>query len=163
MKRVCWLLVGLAWAGSVVPALAQRVLHVQVRSTPLRQSPSFLGAPLADLQYGDRVQPEREQGSWVQVRADGETVGWVHGSALTRQRVRLIAGEEDAAVTATGDEIAIAGKGFNEQVESEFKAGGSPADYTWVDRAEQRAISPEDIRRFMVSGGLQDPSRGGAQ
>ena len=160
MKLYGWVVAVLLLMGGAIPAGAQRRLHVQVRTTPVRQSPSFLAPPVSELQYGDRIHVEREQGPWVQVRHSENVAGRIHASALTRRRVRLLAGEEEAAVTATGDELAFAGKGFNEQVEEEFRTGDAQLDYTWVDRAEEQTILPEVIRRFLVSGGLRDPARG---
>jgi hypothetical protein len=39
--------------------------------------------------------------------------GWLHQSALTKKTISMKAGGQDVATAASGDELALAGKGFN--------------------------------------------------
>ena len=57
--------------------------------------------------------------------------------------------------------MALAGKGFNESVEKEYKAEGN-VDYTWVERMQQIVVSPDQLAAFINQGGLSSPE-GGAQ
>ncbi len=133
-------------------------MSVQVRSAPLRVTPSYLGAVTSELAYGDRVTVQEIQRAWRRVvHPDGRT-GWLHDSALTRQRVVLQAAD-DAAVTASSQEVALAGKGFNQQVENEFKDRHSAIDFGWVDRMEAMGVSHDAITRFLADGS----NDGGAQ
>jgi hypothetical protein len=45
----------------------------------------------------------------------------MHSSALTKKKLKLAAGEADAATTVSSEEQALAGKGFNSDVEAKFK------------------------------------------
>lgn len=140
---------------------AQTRMHVQVREGQVRERPSFLGNVAAVLDYGDRVQVLREQGPWRWVEAD-DFAGWMHESALTRQRIKLAVGEEDAAGVATEQEIALAGKGFSQEVESEFRNRHTDINFEWVDRMETFEVETQRLIDFLQAGGLS-PAEGGGQ
>jgi hypothetical protein len=78
----------------------------------------------------------------------------MHVSALTKRKVVLQPGKADVEEAATSDELALAGKGFNKQVEEQFSSDNPDADYAWIDWMEQIVVSPEEIRRFQEEGGL---------
>ena len=136
---------GLAWA-------AGEVLSVQVREGKLRAKPSFLGQLTGELAYGERVTVLQEKGTWVQVRdADGRT-GWLHASALSEKKLAMKAGDEQVTGGASDDELALAGKGFNDQVEAEYRKQNEDLDYTWVDRMEKIVVTPAEAQGFLVQG-----------
>ena len=76
--------------------------------------------------------------------------------------MNLQAGTPTATTAASGDELALAGKGFNSDVEAEFKRRNSEIDFDWVDRMEKISISSEQMQAFLKAGGVQ-PQAGGAQ
>ena len=59
--------------------------------------------------------------------------------------------------SATGGEIALAGKGFNPKVEAEFKSRNKNIDYTWVDRMEAFTIKPGQVQAFLKQGQVNLP------
>ncbi|MFW6180682.1 MAG: SH3 domain-containing protein [Spirochaetota bacterium] len=146
-------------AGS--PAAWGAQMSVTVRETQVRSTPSFMGPVVAVLAYGDRVDVLEEQRGWARVAAGEKGRGWVHLSALTEKRVVLKAGAEDVDKTASGGEVALAGKGFNEQVEAEYREQKN-LDYTWIDRMEQIAFPADRLSSFLTEGGLH-PAEGGAR
>jgi uncharacterized protein YgiM (DUF1202 family) len=129
-------------------------MSVQVQSTQVRGTPSFLGPVVTTIQYADRVEVVAKQGAWVQVRANGQT-GWVSESALTPKKIVLKADAEDVRRTASGEEMALAGKGFNSQVEADFKSKNRDVDFTWIDRMETYKVSDNEIVQFLREGGLK--------
>ncbi len=137
-------------------------MSVQVRNADLRKSPSFLDKPLSSVTYGEQVQVLQQQGSWLEVSASEERRGWIHQSALTSKRVVFSSGATEAKPVAAGDEISLAGRGFNAHVEEEFKSENSDLDYTWVEWMEQIEISPREMVAFLREGSL-DPKLGGAK
>lgn len=140
-------------AGCSVLANA-RSMQVQVRETQLRATPSFLGKIITTSAYGDQVDVRETRDAWSQVTlADGQT-GWMHTSALTTKTIRLQVGETAAATAASSDELALAGKGFNSDVEAEFKRRNREIDFKWVDRMEKMDVSAEEMRTFLGRGGL---------
>ncbi len=133
-------------------------MSVQVRTAQLRAAPSYLGAIAGTAAYADRVAVLAKQGDWMQVRA-GAVTGWVHHSALTTQRIVMTAGAEDVGATASGAEMSLAGKGFNAEVEANFKSKNTEIDFGPIDRMERLRLPVDDLRRFLTEGGLM-PKRG---
>jgi SH3-like domain-containing protein len=141
---------------------AQKAMSVQVREGQVRATPSFLGKVVAKVAYGDRVDLLDDRDIWKRVALPGTKLqGWMHTSALTTKRVVLKAGQADVQTSATRDEIALAGKGFNEQVETAFKKENKNLDYTWLNRMESFKVSPEQMQSFLAKGNLAPQAEGG--
>lgn len=136
-------------------------LNVQVKSGKVRSRPSFLGKIVATLSYGDNVTVIREEGEWVLAKNAGSPRGWIHISALTDDFIELSSGSGNAEIVASSDELALAGKGFNSDVESEFKTRNQDIDFTWINRMEKIIISPEQMKGFLKRGGIVVPGGGG--
>ncbi len=149
MKRVLLMLIlvivasGL-WAGNM--------MSVKVESTRLMPRPSFGGAPIAQLSYTDQVEVLDDSRGWNQVRTgDGET-GWVHGSALSRKEI-VYSSSGNVSSGASSEEVALAGKGFNPEVEAQYKAD-TDLDFSWVDTIAAWDIQIEDLIGFLEDGDL---------
>jgi hypothetical protein len=147
-------LVATAWSGL-------GTMSVQLKTGQLRATPSFLGAVTAEVVYGDQVDVLQQQGDWLEVRSPHNQTGWMHQSALTRKRVVLGTGGNSPQTAASGEEIALAGKGFNADVEAEFKKDHRNMDFTWVDRMEGFRVSPKEMISFLKAGGVQPREGGG--
>ncbi len=133
-------------------------MSVQVRNAKVRATPSQLGRVVASVDYGVMIQAEGPQNGWYQVTTvDGKT-GWLHESALSKKALKMRAGTSDAATGVSSDEVALAGKGFNEQVEAKLRADGT-LDYAWVDRMSAFVVDADQIVAFRRQGNLP----GGAQ
>lgn len=137
-------------------------MSVQVKQSQVRTAPSFLSRIVASVQYGDRVFVVSKQGTWIQIlAADAGIKGWVHASALTPKKIVLKAGDADVNKTATSDELALAGKGFNKKVEGEFRTKNRDLDYARIDKMEQVKVSQGEIREFLEEGAVSP--HGGVQ
>jgi SH3-like domain-containing protein len=134
-------------------ALAEQ-MSVQVRQGPMRSAPSYTGQVVTSLAYGDRVEVLEKRPGWIRVSSGGKS-GWLHVSALSPKRIVLQSGTTTAQSGATSEEIALAGKGFNSQVESRYKAQNSQANYAAVDRMEKQSVSPREKAAFLSEGGLR--------
>ena len=160
MKIIALLVLAL---GLSVPILAastgSRVMTVQVQKAQLRATPSFLGKVINEMPYRTQVDLIKEQGDWMQVRAASAAIGWVHKSAVTSKRIRMTSGSGDAATSASGDELALAGKGFNSDIEAQYKSRNKTADFAPVDAMKNIVIPPEESTKFLsdgaVAGGVQ--------
>jgi hypothetical protein len=136
-------------------AAGQKMMSVQVNTGVVRVTPSFLGVIVTQLSYGDRVYVFEEEESWTRVGLSSNAAkGWIHSSALSPKKIVLSAGTEDVEVGTSGEEIALAGKGFNEQVESEFRAKNANLDFTWIDRMEGYVVSEKQMKTFLKEGEL---------
>ena len=78
----------------------------------------------------------------------------MHSSALTSKKIELKAGAQDVQASVSSNELALAGKGFNQQVEGQFKAKNPDIDFTWIDRMETFAVTEEQMQQFLQTGGL---------
>jgi uncharacterized protein YgiM (DUF1202 family) len=161
-QRKRWLSLLLAAMAMSTLADGPVAMSVQVKNGQMRATPSFLGKLVGPLNYGDRLQVLEQQGDWSKVTAPGGQTGWVHSSALTKKKIAMKAGDQNAQAGASGDELALAGKGFNSDVEADFKAKNRNIDFTWVDRMEKIKVTPEAMQQFLKEGGIQ-PVEGGKQ
>jgi hypothetical protein len=149
IPALCWIILFI-WCTGV---LAASTMSVQVKNGQVRSTPSFLGRIIEHLNYGDRVLVEKKKGSWSKVVQHKRGIrGWIHTSALTSKKLKLQAGDKDVRTSADSDELALAGKGFNKQVEGEFKAKNPDMDFTWVNRMERMVVSRDEMVGFLNEG-----------
>ena len=135
-------------------AWAAKEMSVQVREGQLRNRASFMGAVTGTVAYGDRVTVNQAQAGWCEVATAAGATGWIHESALTPKRLIADSGAGDARTGASGEEVALAGKGFSKEVEAEYKKQNAQLDYAWVDRMLQFGISNEQLVEFLKLGDL---------
>lgn len=157
---ICLTLLSFLFLGST--ALAQKVLSVQVKEAQLRATPSHLGKIVARASYGDRVTVIAEQGDWKKVSTvGGKFQGWMHNTALTSSKIALRAGQANVGSSVSRDEIALAGKGFSEEVEAQYRKSHKNLDYAWINRMEAMKVSPEQMEDFISKGSLTPVGEGG--
>lgn len=137
------------------------VMSVQVKTGQLRANPSFLAPPVATVAYEDKIEVLQQQGDWYEAVKDGKK-GWIHQSALASKKIGFGAGGSNAQTGASGEELALAGKGFNADVERQYKASNRNVDFTWVDRMEKMTVQPPEMVTFLQQGDVQ-PKKGGAK
>ncbi len=128
-------------------------LSIQVEEGQVRSTPSFLGEIVDKVVYGESVDLVKEQGPWRMVNTKRKP-GWIHQSAVSESKVELVSGN-DVNAGASGKEIALAGKGFNADVESAYKAGHQQVSFAWVDNMEKLTVNNADIEQFIKQGGLR--------
>lgn len=135
-----------AWATS---------LSIQVEEGQVRNKPSFLGEIVDKVVYGESVELVKEQGAWRMVNTLRKPGGWIHESAVSESKVELVPGS-NVNEGASGKEIALAGKGFNADVEDAYKAGHQQMSFAWVDNMEKFTVNNADIEQFIKQGGLRE-------
>ncbi|MCP4352445.1 MAG: SH3 domain-containing protein [Desulfobacterales bacterium] len=140
-----------------VSSAQAKTMSIEVKEAHVRSAPSFFkGKLVKKLPYGYRINVQEQKGSWYKV-----SEGWIHSSALTKKKVVLRAGASDVKKGATNDEIALAGKGFNSQVEGEFKSKNQNIDFTWINKMENFTVSQDQMQKFLKKGELYP--EGGSQ
>ena len=151
MKK--WILM---WCAALLAtgAWAAKEMSEQVRDGQLRNRASFLGTVTGAVAYGDRVTVNQTQAGWCEVATAAGKSGWIHESALTPKRVVLSSGANDARTGASGQEVALAGKGFSKEVEASYKSQNRDIDYTWVDWMGQQKVSNDQLVQFLKQGDL---------
>ena len=128
-----------------------QTVYVTAKSLPLKSGTGFFARTLETLAYGDSVTVLQINGRWAQVEYRGRTTvsGWTAHTNLTTKRV-VAAGGTGAA---SSREVAMAGKGFTEEVESVYRET-TTADFDAVDLIEAGRISDEDLLSFISEGRL---------
>lgn len=133
--------------------LAETVV-VKIKTTSLRRDPKFYAAPLATVQAGAALEKIGAKDGWIQVKTKAGVIGWVHSSALETKKFDLMAMDKKLKTQASSDEVALASKGFNKQVEQDYRAKHAEANYAGVDRMETFKVSPADVEEFLKRGKL---------
>jgi hypothetical protein len=132
-----------------------KMLSVQVKSSVLRANPSFLSPPRAKVAYGDRLGLLGERGPWALVE-DSSRKGWIHQTAMTEKHVILNAGSAVAKRAASSGEVALAGKGFNDEVEGRYSEL-MELDFKLVDMVIASKVDEAKIASFVAEGKLNTP------
>ena len=141
--KILLTLVGLAAWG------ASGRVTVVVEQAKVRKAKAFFSAPVATVSYKDSLAAGAPEDGWVPVSVDGKR-GWLHESAVGSKAGKLKGGW-DGSDEAGQDEVTLAGKGFNAEVEKTYRAGDA-GDYDAVDAMEQRTVSEAALLAFMKSG-----------
>lgn len=130
-----------------------KIANILVKKGSLRAQPTFVGQIITNVCYGERVDITDELNGWSKIRVirTGQT-GWIHNSALSSKAITLKSGTLNAGHSATSDELALAGKGFNKQVEQQFRAKNPKIDFSWVNKMESFTISERQIQSFLQEG-----------
>jgi len=149
------LAVAMAISLAAAVVAAENLMSIQIKKGQLRTTPSFLGKIVAELNYADQVAVLEKKDAWLKVRTPAKNIaGWLHASALTSKKIILKPGASDVAQAASSDEVALAGKGFSEQVEREFKSRNPQLDYAWIIQMERMVVSQEQMEQFLKDGKL---------
>ena len=122
---------------------------ISSKTADLKSSTGFFAGKVGTLQMGDQVTVLQISGSKVQVRsaANSSLSGWVASSSLSARRIVA------AGSGATASEVALAGKGFSQEVEDAYKTDGN-LNYADVDRTEAITVSLDELERFVRDGHL---------
>ena len=158
LKRVV-LVLGFVLALAGVTRSDSGTMSVQVKEGQLRSTPSFLGSIVGPVSYGERIETMQTQGDWLEVKSSKNLRGWIHQSALTSKRVVLNPGGQTQSA-ASDKEVALAGKGFNADVEAQYRKDNGSIDYTWVDRMETIRVSRDQMISFLDEGKVKPPEGG---
>ncbi|MDR1238603.1 MAG: hypothetical protein LBK27_00655 [Treponema sp.] len=152
MKQYAVFFIFILWTGGSAGAQMIRggTVYAAAKTIALKSSTGFFARTQGTLAYGDRVTVIQIKGKWAEVRsaARSSLSGWTASSNLTAKRV-----VPGSSSTATNQEVALAGKGFSEEVENAYKADGN-LNYADVDKTEAIIVSEQDLYQFLKDGHL---------
>jgi hypothetical protein len=122
---------------------------VSSKTADLKSSTGFFASKRGTLKMGDQVTILQVSGSKVEVRSstNSSLSGWVASSSLSARRIVA------AGSSATATEVALAGKGFSQEVEDVYKTEGN-LNYADVDRTEAILVSTDELYTFVTEGRL---------
>jgi len=137
-----------------LPASAETV-QVTTRENAVRGDCRFFAPVKLKVNLGDRLTVNGRKGDWYLVSAKGVN-GCIHKSAV---EVRSFAssGRGASAGGAAADEVSLAGKGFNPQVEAGYRKSGKNLNYAAVDEIVKITVSEKSLESFVLQGGLIQP------
>lgn len=139
-----------------VAVLLAETLIVKVQSTYVRQEPKFYSPPVATLRAGESVTQISSQAGWFKVKTSKGIEGWIHSQAVQTGKFTVAAMDKSLKTSATADEVALAGKGFNKQVEDEYKSRNKGMNFDEVERMLKIKVAPDELRRFLMAGRLAE-------
>lgn len=133
-------------------ARAGGTMYVAVKTAQLKSGTGFFASNKGVLNYGDRVTVISISGNFAEVRsaANSSVTGWIATANLSARQV--VSGNTG---TVSARETAMAGKGFNQEVESSYRSQNRNLNYADVDRIETIRVSEADLKRFLEEGRLR--------
>ncbi|MBI1921587.1 MAG: hypothetical protein HYS23_10980 [Geobacter sp.] len=138
------------------PVHAADTARIITRENAIREDCRFFAPVKAKVRYNDTVTILSRQGDWFRVSFRG-VKGCLHKSAVAEKKFSLGSMVSTPAGSTSSEEVALAGKGFNPQVESSYKSSHPELDFQAVDAIERYGVEPEDLAEFIRKGGLNPP------
>jgi esterase/lipase superfamily enzyme len=127
-----------------------RTLYVSVKTVDLKSSSGLIANTVTTLNYGDEVTVKQVNGKFVEVRSvkDPSLSGWTASANFSTKKI--ISGNTS---TMSAKEVALAGKGFNQDVENSYSTQGQ-INFSDVDKIETITIDDSTLTRFIEEGHL---------
>jgi len=136
--------------------LCAEIVSVHVKQTLLRANPSFVSPSLSTLTYAEQVESQKSENGWKYVTSlKSGTLGWVHESALSSKTIVLQNTSKLSNTSVSQSEVLMAGKGFNKEVEKEYKKQHTTLNFTLVNQIEKTpSLQPQQLTTFANNGKL---------
>ncbi len=134
-------------------SLYAQTLTVITKQNAIRESCRFFSPIKETVVYNDVLEVTSQQGEWYLVKFNG-IQGCIHKSAVEKKSVSLTNLGSSGGQSASGDEVALAGKGFNPQVESEYKSENPSLNFNAVDEVEKYKVTETKLLNFIQKGKL---------
>ncbi len=120
-------------------------------------SPAFYAQPIAELELGQVLTVLEVGNQWFRVSVSSSLSGWVHATALTSASAGS-GSVQSGSGSVTQDEVTLAGRGFNSDVEAQYESDNPSLEFDAVDRIEAFEITEAFMNAFLADGGLVDPA-----
>jgi aconitase A len=122
---------------------------VSAKKADIKSSTGFFAGTKGSLELGAEVSVLSINGKWAEVRSVTNTSlsGWMTASNLSARRIVA------SGTTASASEVALAAKGFSQEVENAYKTEGN-LNYADVDKTEAITVSQDDLYKFVTEGHL---------
>jgi hypothetical protein len=157
MKARTWvILLVLCLISSVAAAATVKVI---TQEAVIRKDKRFFAPALVRAPFGAALQELEKEGDWFRVNYQGNE-GWIHKSAVQEQKFQLSSLAGGQAEEASRDEVALAGKGFNPEVEKAFRDKNPKMRYDLVNLVQSYRVEDQRLQAFIRAGHLREP--GGA-
>ena len=127
-------------------------VYVAVKKAAIKSGTGNFDKVVAQASYGDELVVDKASNKFHRVHkaSDPSIAGWIPATSVTTKKIVA----SSKKVTASADEIALAGKGFSEQVEDGYKTSNKKLDYASVDKLESFRITDSSLKTFLEDGDL---------
>ena len=152
-KLLCLIFLTAILAGTAFAQISKGgTAWISVKTATLKSGTGFFASNKGTLAYGDQVSVIQVTGSWAEIKssANASITGWVNTSNLSAKKIVATGNTSSASAS----EVAHASKGFNQEVENEYKKGGGAVNFDAVDWTEKIIIKNEDLHSFITEGRL---------
>lgn len=129
---------------------------VITKMNSVREDCKFFSPVRTKVKLNDILEIISIENDWLRVKFGG-VKGCIHKSAIEEKKFDLSGLTGTQSKGASSDEVALAGKGFNPEVEKAFKGKHPELDFHKVDEIEGYKITEENIRKFIKNGELKQP------
>lgn len=150
LAAACLIIVGIPAA---LPAAESA--RVITKENAIRKDCRFFAPVITKVFLNDKLTVVGKSGDWFQVSFKGRQ-GCIYKGALEQKSFNLSSAFGGKAQSASSDEVALAGKGFNPQVEASYKKSNPDLDFKAVDAIEKNQVSPDELQSFLKEGGLNN-------
>ena len=140
-------------AGSLPQSQGDTVI-VTRKETKLRSQKRLFAPSVANLVEGDKLEVLDKDGAWLNVKF-ADKIGFLHATDVsTNKEVRLSG--EGVRENYSASEAAAARKGFNPQVEKQYRLDNPDLNkaFELVDRIQGQKTDEKVIEQFLRQGGL---------
>ncbi|MCR4295114.1 MAG: SH3 domain-containing protein [Elusimicrobia bacterium] len=151
MRKMILLAAALALTGAAAYASTITVL---VHRTALRKRPQSYSPSVGIARLGQKLESSGLESGFHKTPS-----GYIHSSAVTARKVKL-GSADSVGGSASSEEVTLAGKGFNAQVEKSYGEKNGSANFAAVDAMERRSVGEAELFAFLRAGGLLE---GGAK
>jgi hypothetical protein len=134
---------------------AAETLQVTTRENAVRGDCRFFAPVRLKVSLGDQLTVRGRKGDWYLVSARGIN-GCIHKSAVGSRKFAS-AGRGAASGGTSADEVSLAGKGFNPQVEAGYRKSNKNLNYPAVDEIIRIQVNEKALESFVLQGGLIQP------
>ena len=141
--------------------------YVTLDGARLLSKPQAFSTSYGTLKRGQTVYAEKAKGGYLKVLVialEGQklrkTEGYLQKQAIQKNRPRLTS-KYTQSKDASAEEVAAATKGFNKQVEAQYKKDNAALDYDQVTKLEERTLIPDpqtSLKEFRKKGKLGEYS-----
>ena len=153
MKRILiFSILVLLVAGTAAAQIRQgTTAWISAKTVTLKSGTGFFASSRGNVSYGDEVRILQVSGNWAEVSSTARTSlsGWMPTANLSTKRIVASSGGSSASAS----EVALAGKGFNQEIENVYKTEGT-YNYADVDKTEAITVSQDELLRFITEGRL---------
>ncbi|MBR3814370.1 MAG: hypothetical protein IKK38_10935 [Spirochaetaceae bacterium] len=152
MKKTICILGILLCAAALFAVQNGETVYVAVKKAAIKSGTGNFDKVVAQASYGDELVVDKASNKFHRVHkaSDPSIAGWIPATSVTTKKIVA----SSKKVTASADEIALAGKGFSEQVEDGYKTSNKKLDYASVDKLESFRITDSSLKTFLEDGDL---------